>query len=350
MLNDTGHIPPPVALGRPLGAADQGGRGLGRRACLMASAALLLPAQAHAAPEVRLGVLQYGSVQWVADVIRRRGLDTSNGFSLSTSALANSDSSRVALMAGAADIVVSDWFFVASQRAAGNRLSFVPFSSASGGIMVADSSPIRSLADLANRRLGVAGGPLDKSWLIVQAAARSAGGVELATATKLTYGAPPLLDAMLQRNDMDAVLTFWNFAARLDAAGFRQAVSVGDCARTLGLSDRISLIGYTFHEDWAKQNRVAINGFLNASAAALAIMANDDAEWDKLRPLMGPADDALFQSLRRRFVDGIPQMAIDTQQRDAAKLFDIVRHAGGARVTDGLDALPDGVFWQPSNG
>ncbi len=324
MLNDTGHIPPPVPLGVPLKAADQGGRGLGRRAWLMASAALLLPAQAHAAaPEVRLGVLQYGSVQWVADVIRRHGLDTSNGFSLSTSTLANSDSSRVALMAGAADIVVSDWFFVASQRAAGNRLSFVPFSSASGGIMVADSSPIRSLADLANRRLGVAGGPLDKSWLIVQAAARSAGGVELATATKLTYGAPPLLDAMLQRNDMDAVLTFWNFAARLDAAGFRQAVSVGDCARTLGLSDRISLIGYTFHEDWAKQNPVAINGFLTASAAALAIMANDDAEWDKLRPLMGPTGRRAVPkpaaTFRRRH-------SADGDRHTAARRREAVRH------------------------
>jgi NitT/TauT family transport system substrate-binding protein len=342
MMNDIGYLPR---------RAYPGGRGLSRRACLTASAALLLPTRARAAPpELRLGVLQFGSVQWVADVIRRHGLDVSNGFALATATLANNDASRVALMAGAADVVVSDWFFVASRRAAGTRLSFVPFSSASGGIMVPEASPIRSLADLANRRLGVAGGPLDKSWLIVQAAARADGGVDLATAAKLTYGAPPLLDAMLQRNDMDAVLTFWNFAARLDAAGFRQAVSVGDCARTLGLSDRISLIGYTFHEDWAKQNPTAIKGFLAASAAALAIMTNDDQEWDKLRPLMGPADDALFNSLRRRFVDGIPQTAMETQQHDAAKLFDIVRHAGGARVTDGLDALPEGVFWQPPNG
>jgi NitT/TauT family transport system substrate-binding protein len=343
MLNQIGHSARQTIY--------QGHRGIGRRALLAAGTALLLPVRAGAAPpQVRLGVLQFGSVLWVADVIRRHGLDTSNGFALTTTTLANNDASRVALMADAADVVVSDWFFVASQRAAGNRLTFTPFSGASGGIMVPSNSPIRSLADLANRRLGVAGGPLDKSWLIVQAAARSTDGIDLATAAKLTYGAPPLLDAMLQRNDMDAVLTFWNFAARLDAAGFRQAVSVGDCARTLGLSDRISLIGYTFHEDWAKQSPAAIKGFLTASAAALDIMATSDAEWDALRPLMGAPDGALFRSLRQRFVDGIPRTAMDTQQRDAAKLFEIVRHAGGARVTDGLDALPDGVFWQPTNG
>jgi NitT/TauT family transport system substrate-binding protein len=329
----------------------QGRRGIGRRALFTAGAAALLPVQAGAAPpQVRLGVLQFGSVLWVAHVIRRHGLDASNGFALATTTVANNDASRVALMAGAADIVVSDWFFVASQRAAGTRLSFASFSSASGGIMVPDNSPIHSLADLANRRLGVAGGPLDKSWLIVQAAARSTDGVDLAASAKLTYGAPPLLDAMLQRNDMDAVLTFWNFAAKLDAAGFRQAVSVGDCAHALGLSDRISLIGYTFHEDWAKQNPAAIKGFLAASAAALDIMAKSDAEWEALRPLMGAPDDALFRSLRQRFVDGIPQTAMETQQRDAAKLFEIVRHAGGAKVTEGLEALPEGVFWQPTNG
>jgi len=79
-------------------------------------------------------------------------------------------------------------------------------------------------------------------------------------------------------------------------------------------------------------------------------MASDDAEWQTLRPLMAATDDALFQSLRRRFVDGIQQTPVQTQQRDAANLFQIVRRAGGARVTDGLDALPDGVFWQAHDG
>ena len=31
-------------------------------------------------------------------------------------------------------------------------------------------------------------------------------------------------------------------------------------------------------------------------------------------------------------------------------LDEIVRHAGGAKVTEGLEALPEGVFWQPTNG
>src|SRR6201999_3866545 len=118
--------------------------------------------------------------------------------------LATNDGSLVAIMAGAADIVVSDWFFVAAQRAAGTRLSFAPFSSASGGVMVPPGAPIRSRSDLANCRWGVAGGPRDKSWLIVQSAARASGVADLASSAKLPYGAPPLLNAMLQRKEVDA--------------------------------------------------------------------------------------------------------------------------------------------------
>ena len=139
-----------------------------RRACLAGAGALLLPGRpaSSATSETRLGMLQFGTVQWVADVISRNKLDASHGIALQTQTLANTDAGRVALMAKSADIVTSDWTFVASQRAAGTRLCFAPFSSSTGGVMVQPSSPIRSLADLAHRRLGVAGGPLDKSWLI----------------------------------------------------------------------------------------------------------------------------------------------------------------------------------------
>jgi NitT/TauT family transport system substrate-binding protein len=324
---------------------------LRRRAFLAATAAIGLQAAVRAAaPPLRLGVLQFGSVQWLTETMRRHALDAANGFDLVPVTLANTDAGRVALMAGAADIIVSDWFFVAAQRAAGTKLRFAPFSSASGGIMVPRSSPIRSLPDLAGRRLGVAGGPLDKSWLVVRAAARSDAGIDLASVARLSYGAPPLLNAMLQRGELDAVLTYWNFAARLDGTGFRQAVSVGDCARGLGLSDRLSLIGFVFHEDWAKRNPAAIEGFLAAAAGAESLMATDAAEWQAIRPLMDAPDDALFDSLRRRFVAGIPQATTQTQQRDAERLFEIVRRTGGERGVDGLDALPDGVFWPIHDG
>jgi NitT/TauT family transport system substrate-binding protein len=303
------------------------------------------PARADVLPSVRLGILQFGTVQWVGDIIRRHALDTANGFALTTVTLANTDAGRVALMADAADVVVSDWMFVAGQRAAGTRLCFAPFSSATGGVMVAASSPIRALADLAHRRLGVAGGPVDKSWLIVRAAAKAGSGVDLTEAADLVYGAPPLLNAKLMQGELDAVLTYWNFASRLEAAGYRQIVSVEDCSVGLGLPAAMCLVGFVFHEDWARRNQAAINGFLAASAAADDLLAASDAEWQQIRKLMNAEDEALFQRLKRRFAAGVVHPSAETQQRAAAQLFEVLMRTGGERATDGLQLLPEGIFW-----
>jgi NitT/TauT family transport system substrate-binding protein len=304
--------------------------------------------RAHAAaalPAVRLGILQFGTIQWVADVIRRHSLDRKHGFALDTEMLANIDAGRVSLMAGASDIVVSDWVFAAVQRTAGTKLCFAPFSSSSGGIMTAAQSTIRGLTDLRGRKLGVVGGPVDKSWLIVQAAGRATENIDLATAANVVYGAPPLLGAKLQQGELDAVLTFWNFAADLEAAGFRQAVSVAQCATALGISPRISLIGFVFHEDWAKANRPAIDGFLAAVSDAERLLGQSDAEWLAIRPLMNAGGDALFTRLRNRFRSGIVHENEAGQTKAAEKMFAVLHATGGSRATGGIDTLPAGIFW-----
>jgi NitT/TauT family transport system substrate-binding protein len=322
--------------------------GVGRRLVLAGGAAAWsagLPAWADAEPKVRLGILQFGTVQWVGDIIRRHGLDMTNGFALSAVTLANTDAGRVALMAGAADVVVSDWMFVAGQRAAGTKLCFAPFSSSTGGVMVAGGSPVQSLGDLAHRKLGVAGGPADKSWLIVRAAAKGASGLDLAEAADVVYGAPPLLNAKLLQGELDAVLTYWNFAARLEAAECRQVVSVDDCARGLGLPASMCLVGFVFHEDWARQNAAAINGFLASVAAADDLLAGSDTAWQEIRPLMNAPDEPLFRRFRQRFVEGITHPSAEAQERAAAQLFEVLRRTGGAQGTDGLQSLPPGIFW-----
>jgi NitT/TauT family transport system substrate-binding protein len=285
-------------------------------------------------------------VQWVADIIRRGGLDAARGFRLETKTLANTDAARIAIMGGAADIVTSDWPFVAVQRASGTRLCFAPFSSATGGIMVPHDSAVRSLGDLRGRRLGVAGGPTDKSWLVVRAAARRSG-LDLTTDASIVYGAPPLLGAKLGQGELDAVLTFWTHAARLEAAGFREVVSVDACAAALGLPGPLGLVGFVFREDWATTNRSAIDGFLGAAEAAQTLLATSDDAWTQIRPLMDAPDDALFQTLRRRFTGGIvARQPAAAREQAARQLFAVLRDTGGPGATGGLTDLPDGIFWR----
>jgi NitT/TauT family transport system substrate-binding protein len=298
---------------------------------------------------VRLGILQFGTVQWVADVIARNHLDTAHGVAIETTKLANTDAGRIGLLAGGIDVAVLDWPFVAAQRAAGNKLCFAAFSDAVGGLIVPADSPVHALPDLAGRSLGIAGGPSDKSWLIVQAAGRHAG-IDLAKAARPAYGAPPLLGAKLQQGELDAVLTYWNFAARLQAAGLKQVLSVADAARMLGLPGAPGLVGFAFREDWARANPAAIGGFLRAVAAAQDRLRTDNADWTAVRPLMDAPDDAAFAALRDRFIAGIVRRPAAEQEALAAKVLAILVETGGAQATGGVTALPPGVFWPDADG
>lgn len=321
---------------------------VGRRACLAATLTILASgsrAKPDEAGRVRLGIVKFGTVQWVADVVQRNALDARHGFALETLVLADTGAGRVALLARAVDLIVSDWIFAATQRSAGTALCFAPFSTATGGIMVPAASRLNALADLAGHRLGVAGGPLDKSWLVVRAASQRIAGLDLAHAAQVVYGAPPLLAAKLQQGELDAVLTFWNFAAQLEAKGCRQAISIADCAQAVGLPRAMPLVGFVFHQDWALANQSAIDGFLAAVAEADALLGKSAEEWRRIRRLMRAADDALFAALRARFLDGVPHVSAQQQQQAAGRFLDLLLATGGAEASFGLHSLPEGVFW-----
>jgi len=81
--------------------------------------------------------------------------------------------------------------------------------------MVAADAPTRSLGDLKGKKLGVAGGPLDKSWLLLRASALRSG-IDLKSEASIVYGAPPLLAQKALQGEIDATLTFWNFSAALE--------------------------------------------------------------------------------------------------------------------------------------
>ena len=70
-------------------------------------------AQAAPSPPLRFGILQFGTAQWVADIILLHALDRKFGFLMNSVVLANTDAGRISLMAGSSDVVISDWPFAA---------------------------------------------------------------------------------------------------------------------------------------------------------------------------------------------------------------------------------------------
>ncbi|WP_207102556.1 ABC transporter substrate-binding protein [Paracoccus shandongensis] len=296
-------------------------------------------------PPITIGVLENGTVTWELQTIRDRGLDRRNGFELRTLALAGNPATQVAMQGGQVDAIVSDWIWVAVQRAGGAPFTFWPYSTAVGGLVVPQGSPARTLADLEGRRIGIAGGPLDKSWLILRAWHRKETGHDLAEVTEQVFGAPPMIQHATETGEVDGAITFWHFMAVMEAGGMRRIVSVAEAAQGLGLDPDTPLLGYVLRDGWIADNPALARGLARASRQAKELLATDDDAWQDLRPLMNAASDAEFAALRDGWRAGIPPEG-PVDAADAQALFSVLADLGGADLTGGLTALPEGLFWQ----
>ena len=153
------------------------GRGemIDRRRVLLAGGAAALASfglpmhRAAAAGELRVASLKFGSLSWLLETMRAEGLAEKAGVNVVVVEVATNQAGPVALLSGEADVIVSDWPWALRQRAMGEHVKFAPYSSALGAVMVAQNSPIKKLADLKGKKLGVAGGAIDKSWLLLRA-------------------------------------------------------------------------------------------------------------------------------------------------------------------------------------
>jgi NitT/TauT family transport system substrate-binding protein len=304
-------------------------------------------APARATETLRIGLQTTGTFAWQLDVIRRHGLADSAGLDLKISQFASPEAGKLALNSGSVDVAVVDWLWVARARALGAKLLFYPYSSAAGAVMVKGDSAVRQIGDLKGRVLAVAGGPLDKSWLIVQAAAIRAG-IDLKRETTLEYGAPPLIAQKLQQGEAAAGLNFWNFCARLEALGYRRILDVRDAEAALGLKQPVALIGYVFSEQFVANHPRTIDRFIAVTQRANEILLRSDQEWEALRPLMKAEDEATFKAYRDRTREGMPRRPISEEETDARALFSTLASVGGPELLGPSLQLDHGLYYQPA--
>jgi NitT/TauT family transport system substrate-binding protein len=215
--------------------------------------------------------------------------------------------------------------------------------------MVPGASALRNLADLKGRKLAVAGGPIDKSWLLLQGAAKR-DGVELKTQATIVYGAPVLLAEKAVQGEVDATLNYWNICAGLEARGFRRLVGIEDLLPRLGAKGRTAMLGYAFDEAWAARHRGAVARFLEVTRKAKDILATSDAEWERIAPLVRAGDAAALKAYRDRYREGIPRRPVDDEEADARALFRVLATQGGTSLVGGAGELAPGTFYRSGSG
>lgn len=295
-------------------------------------------------PVVTIGTLENGTVNWELQTIIDRGLDRENGFQLRLMPLAGNPATQIAMQGGEVDSIVSDWLWVAQQRVAGADFTFLPYSTAVGGLVVPADSPVQVLGDLKGQKIGIAGGPVDKSWLILRAWNKQQNGEDLAAVTEQVFGAPPVIQNAAETGEVAGAVNFWHFLAKMRANGMREVLSVSQAASDLGLDPSTPLLGYVLRDGWIAEHPDLAQGLARASQQAKDLLGGDDAAWDALRPGMNAASDAEFIALRDGWRAGIPP-AGPVDAENAQKMFSVMAELGGDELTGGLTQLPKGLFW-----
>lgn len=314
---------------------------------LVATLAAVLGTSAYAEElaKVKIGALKFGTVNWLLETIKNNNLAKKNGVDLEIVELSGKDASQVALQGKAVDIVVTDWLWVTRLRSEGTPYTFAPYSNAVGSLMMNPQVGAKSIADLQGKKIGVAGGAVDKSWLLMRAYSQKEIGKDLKDVVEPQFGAPPLLNELALKGDLDGVITFWNYAAPLKAASFDTMMPLPDVLRALGVDRPLPLIGWVFDEKWADTNKTAIQNFLKATEEAQQILLSSDEEWAKLRPMMKAEDDKLFIELRDLYRAGIPKCFGKAEQDASAKSFTILAGLGGSELVGEAKELAAGTFW-----
>lgn len=307
------------------------------------SLCLLVSSGSYAAEKtvIRIGVQAFGTVDWELAAVQD---NPQADFQLEIQHLANAEAGKIALQSGAVDMIVSDWIWVSRLRATGSDLTFYPYSNTSGALVVPKDSPIHSVKDLKGKRLGIAGGELDKNWLLLQALAGQEQ-LDLNTSIEKVYGAPPLINEQIKQNRVDAALTYWHFAARLEAEGYRQIIDGKGILKGLGIREDVPSLGYVFKQSWANDHKQAVNSFFNTGMQAKNQLCKSDAAWQKVIPLTKAEDAPTQTKLRQRYCEGGIEHWGEQEQLAAGRIYTMLRALSHNQLTGQSENLQPGTFW-----
>lgn len=304
---------------------------LGTLALIPAGSMTAARARAALAP-LRVASVKFGSVNWLLETIKAEGIDARLGLTIAPVELSNNQAGPISLLSGGSDIIVSDWPWALRQRGMGEPLKFAPYSATLGAVMVPAASDIKTLDQLAGRRLGVAGSGIDKSWLLLQAYARKTLNLDLASKATVQYGAAPLLTEQLRAGSLDAVLNFWTQNVRLEPAAFREVVSMKAVMAALEIDPVPAFVGFIWKEATQAAKPAEIAAFLAASEAANAVLAKSDTAWDRLKPLVKAANDIEFAAVRQAYCSGIVPAWRDADMKSAEKLMQLLVSSGDSEL------------------
>jgi NitT/TauT family transport system substrate-binding protein len=290
------------------------------------------------APTVRVGLEAVGTFSWVTFAMQHYGIDEELGIDIEATTYPTKQAKELALRAGDADVVVDDFVGVVLWRAQDIPAKAVyPYSLATGGIVVPVDSDIESVADLQGRTIA-ATNLRDKSLLILRALAVSQHGFDPQDASELVAAAPPLMEELLARGEIDAAIPPWHFVARMVGTGeFRELISTTEMLSELGLASNLPILVVAARDDMDDE---VLRTYLRGLDMTIERMRQDDEIWDLIlaEELYSLPDPSLFPDVVARWEADIPPAWDDEVIDGLAELVDRMVELAGAEVV-GIEAF-----------
>lgn len=301
--------------------------------CLLAAFLWLAgPAASQEPPTVRVGLEATGTFSWVIRAMRHYGIDREVGVRIAATTYPTKSAKELALRAGQVDLVVDDFLGVLRWREQQIPVRAIyAYSSAAGGVVVPRDSDIRSIRDLKGKTLAVPN-LRDKNLLILRALSVSRYGFDPQVVGGTIAAAPPLMEELLARGKLDAVIAPWHILARMVGSGkYRELIMTSEMLGELGLPTDLPALVVAAKDGTHPD---ALRNFLRGMLAATLRMQDDQAFWDLIlaEELYSLPDRSLFPAVVDRWQRGIPEVWSQDVVDDLARLVQAMLGLAGSEV------------------
>jgi len=296
---------------------------------------------------VRLGLQATGTFSWVVHAMEHFGIDEELGLRLEPTTYATKQATELALRAGEVDVVVDDFVGAVQMRSRGIPVRAVyPYSRATGGVVVPVDSDIETLEDLRGKTVGAASLD-DKSLLILRALTVSQYGFDPQQEGEVLAVAPPLVEELMARGELDAAIPYWHFVARMVGTGeYRDLMAASEMLEALGLSSDLPILVVVARDGVDPETlRTFLRGFDMAVERMREDGMGEGSVWASIleNDLYSLPDPALFPEVRARWEAGVPEVWTQETVEGLVKLVEELGAVAGPEVV-GVERIDPEAF------
>ncbi|MCC6475023.1 MAG: ABC transporter substrate-binding protein [Burkholderiales bacterium] len=298
---------------------------------------------AAAADKVKVVALQ-GTQLFPVRIMQSRGIAAKHGIEMDLMVVASPQASYTAMQTGDPNVGFTGWIVIALLREKGFKLTNVySMNGYTNDVMVKLDSPIKSMADLKGRRVGLFGGANSATTWLYRLVTQKFYGFDSVKEARAHYGAPPLLLGMLDKGELDAILTLDPFLSQmLESGKYRSVGSIGEIWQQK-MNQSPMLVSVTVNETWAKANPEVTRRFVAAFREALIYLKDTPAAWTELAKAMGIKSERgakiMYDRTAPALITRFDKKLIDEQLAYAAELYKTF-----GKQADIPERVPEGTF------